>query len=355
MEARPPSTLLFCLALSALSPSPAFSQDTTRVDIHGTILDSRSGLPVDNVEVSLAEAGLLVRTDSAGGFAIPNLPVGTYRMSLKKAGYREAEGPLRVLRSGSMVLRLDPVATSADTEASRIQGTVKDLASGRALEGAVVSLEGIPGAYFTDRDGRFSVPSVLPGLRLLGISLLGYRARTDSIVVPPGSLLSVDVGLTVEPIQLDPLSVTVERRNLDLELAGFYARRDREPGVFLTREAIETRHPATTVDLFEGIAGIRIVREGTRHRVALTGNRAMSLLYDPSKEPCYPAVWIDGILMRQPAFSDSHSDLPTIAELVGPHDIAGLEVYQSTARIPVQFNVQGACGVIVVWRRAGGD
>jgi len=355
MEPRPPSILLLCVGLSALSPSPAFSQDTTRVDIQGTILDSGSGLPVENVEVSLAEVGLLLRTDSAGVFAIPNLPLGTYRMSLKRAGYRDAEGPLRVLRSGSMVLRLDPLSSPANTEASRVQGRVRDLESGSALEGALVSLEGIPGTYLTDGEGRFAFPSVLPGPRQLEVSLLGYGTRTDSVVVPPGSLLSIDLGLTVEPIRLDPLSVTVEGRNLHLELAGFYGRRDREPGVFLTREAIEARHPATTVDLFEGIPGIRIVREGTRHRVALTGNRATSLLYDPSKEPCYPAVWIDGMLMRQPAYSDSHSDLPTIAELVGPHDMAGMEIYQSTARVPVQFNVQGACGVIVVWRRAGGD
>jgi hypothetical protein len=231
---------------------------------------------------------------------------------------------------------------------------VRDRESGSPLEGAVVSVKGVPGNHFTDLEGRFMVPSVLPGAHQLRVSLLGYAARTDSLIVPPGSLLTLEIGLTVEPIRLDPLSVTVEGRNLDLELAGFYGRRDRESGVFLTRESIEARHPATTVDLFEGIAGVRVVREGARHRVALTGNRAMSLLHDPSKEPCYPAVWIDGILMRQPASSNSHGDLPTIDELVGPHDIAGLEVYQSTGRIPVQFNVQGACGVVVVWRRSGG-
>jgi hypothetical protein len=347
------STLLLCLLLPILSPAPAFSQDTARVNIRGTILDSGSGLPIEDVEVRLAELGLLLLTDSAGEFVIPDLPLGTYQMSLQKDGYKDVQGPLRVLRSGSMALRLDPLAAPADLEASRMLGSVKDGESGVPLEGATVTLEGIAGEYITDEDGRFTIPSVPPGARQLEVSLLGYATRTDSIVVPSGSLLSIEVALAVEPIRLDPLAVTVERRNLDLELAGFYDRRAWEPGAFLTQEAIEARHPGATVDLFEGIPGVRVVREGIRHRVALTGNRAMSLLHDPSKEPCYPAVWIDGILMRRTAHSDSHGDLPTLDELVSPHDIAGLEIYQSTARIPVQFNVQGACGVIVVWRRAG--
>jgi hypothetical protein len=346
--------LPFCLFLFALFSSPAHAQDATRVEIRGTILDSGSGLPIENVELRLAELDVLIRTDSAGGFVIPDLPLGMYHLSLQREGYKKVDGPLQVLRSGSMVIRLDPLSPQAEPEASRIQGIVRDVESGSPLEGALVSLEGVPGNYLTDREGRFVVPATPPGARLLEISLIGYSTRIDSIVVPAGSILSIDLGLAVEPIRLDPVSVTVERRDLDLELAGFYVRRDREPGVFLTREAIEARRPGTTVDLFEGIPGVRVVREGTRHRVALTGNRPMSLLHDPSKKPCYPAVWIDGVLMRQPAFSDSHSDLPTIDELVRPHDMAGMEVYQSTARIPVQFNVQGACGVIVVWTGGGG-
>jgi hypothetical protein len=347
-------TGLLCLLLSLLPPSPASSQETSRVEIRGTILDSGTGLPVADVEVSLAELDLRLLTDSAGEFLIPHLPLGTYQLALRKDGYKEIQGPLRVLRTGSMVLRLEPLAAPANLEASRILGTVKERDSGIPLEGAEVSMDGISGTSITDADGRFTVPSVPPGTRELEVSLMGYATRIDSVLVPPGSLMSIEVNLAVEPIRLDPLTVSVEARNLDLELARFYERRDWEPGVFLTRESIEERHPGATVDLFEGIPGVRVVREGIRHRVALTGNRAMSFQHDPSKEPCYPAVWIDGILMRRTAHSDSHGDLPTLDELVSPHDIAGLEIYQSTARIPVQFNVQGACGVIVVWRRNGG-
>jgi len=250
-----------------------------------------------------------------------------------------------------MVIRLDPLTASVDPESSRIQGIVKDLESGERLEGALVSIEEVRLNQLSGTYGRFELTDVPPGTRQLVVSLLGYATRTDSITVPPASILTLDVGLTVEPIELPPILVSVERRSLDLEISGFYKRRDLEPGVFMTQEAIEERNPVTTVDLFEGIPGVRVIRRGIQRAVSLTGSRAMSLTVDdPYADRCYPAVWINGMLMQQasyyqPAFLD---------DLVNPYDIAGLEIYQSSARIPIQYNVQGACGVIVIWTRSGG-
>lgn len=339
---------LFFLVLSVglLSPATTIAQDTARVAIQGAVIDARSGLPIEGVEVTLADLGLVTRTDSAGAFFLPDLALGTYHLALQKDGYERAEGPLQVLRPGSMVIRLDPLTASVDPESSRIQGIVRDLESGERLEGALVSIEEVRLNQLSGTYGRFVLTDVPPGTRRLVVSLLGYATRTESITVPPASILTLNVGLTVEPIKLAPISVSVERRSLDLEISGFYKRRDSEHGVFLTQEAIEERNPITTVDLFEGIPGVRVIRQGIQRAVSLTGSRAMSL----TGQSCHPAVWINEMLMQQasytqPAFLD---------DLVNPYDIAGLEIYQSPARIPIQYNVQGACGVIVIWTRSGG-
>ena len=146
----------------------------------------------------------------------------------------------------------------------------------------------------------------------------------------------------------------MEARNLDLELVGFYERRDRERGIFFTQEAIEERNPTSVVDLFDGLPGVRIViQQGIRRAVALAGRRAMSLIYDPKTDPstpCWPAVWMNGMLVHQGAAEEP----AYLEDLASPGDVAGLEIYQSAARIPVQYNVQGACGVIVIWTRSGG-
>jgi hypothetical protein len=92
MEPTTRSILFLCLVLSAVTSSPASAQDSSLVDIQGTIVDSTTGLPIEDVEVGLAELGLHLLTDSEGRFAIPALRVGSYRLTLQKEGYREVEG-----------------------------------------------------------------------------------------------------------------------------------------------------------------------------------------------------------------------------------------------------------------------
>lgn len=342
------SALLVILFMGSLLPTTGSSQDTIRVTIQGTVLDSRSRLPIPNVEVTLAALGVILMTDSAGAFLLPNLALGTYRLALQKGGYEKIEGPLQVLRAGGMVIRLDPLAATVAPEFSRIQGIVKDLGTGEPLEGALVTIGGRN--QITAVDGRFALTDIPAGQRRLEVSLLGYATRADSITVPAESILILDVGLTVEPIPLPPITVSVEPRNLDLELAGFYGRRDREQGVFLTREAIEERNPITTVDLLDGIPGVRIIRGAGPPTVTLAGSRAMSLLEDPHARPCYPSLWMNGMLIQPASY-----DRPVyLGDLVSPWEIEGMEVYQSAARIPIQYNIAGACGVIVIWTRSGG-
>jgi hypothetical protein len=92
---------------------------------------------------------------------------------------------------------------------------------------------------------------------------------------------------------------------------------------------------------------------GTQNAVVLQGSRAISLSL--VGRPCYPTVWIDGQMVHQgtagtmpgqsgPAFLDS---------LIGTEEIAGIEVYNSPASMPVQYNLHAACGVIVIWTRHG--
>lgn len=349
MSAFHRSALLMTLSVGFLLPVPGSSQDTTRVTIQGTVIDSRSGLRIPYAEVSLAEVGVTLLTDSAGTFVLRDLALGTYRLALRKDGYAKVEGPLQIMRAGGMVIRLDPLVATGDPESSRIEGVIRDLNSGEPLKGALVSIQGVRANQLTDAGGHFLLTDIPAGSRRLEVSLLGYATRTDSVDVPPGSLLTLDVGLTVEPIRLPPITVSVEARNLDLELVGFYERRARERGIFFTQEAIEERNPRGLTDVFEGLPGVRVLTlQGIRRAVVLAGTRALSLIHADSA--CYPAVWLDGMAVHHGATED-----PVFLEnLASPGDVAGIEIYSSAARIPVQYNLAGACGVIVIWTRSGG-
>jgi len=344
--------LLFFMVLSmgVLRPSPASTQDTTRVTIQGTVIDSRSGLPLESVEVSLPDLEMAIRTDSTGAFFLAGIPVGTYHLTLEKRGYERAEGPLEVFRPGSMVIRLAPTAPTRP-ESSRIKGIVKELDSHRSLEGALVSIEGVRLNRVTDSDGRFELTDIPPGDRQLTVSLLGYTTRTDSIAVPPASILTLDVALTVEPIELAPITVSVERRSFDLELSGFYQRRDATSGLFITQERIEDRAPLYTTDLFRGLAGVKVVGGlgmGTQNAVVLAGSRALSF---SGGGPCYPAIWIDGQMVHQGTAGPMGGGPAFLDNFIQPEQIAGIEIYNSAASMPLQFNLFSACGVIVIWTK----
>lgn len=340
--------------LGIVFPLCVLAQDTTRVAVEGTVIDSRSGLPVEGVELTLAELGVVRLTDSAGVFSFPDLALGTYHLALRKDGYRRAEGPLQILRPGGMVIRLDPSSSAVESEASRIQGVVRDLVSNQPLEGALVSIEGVRLNQVSGPNGRFALTNIPPGPRGLVVSLLGYSTRTDSIVVPPASVLTLDVGLTVEPIRLDPIDISVEARNLDLELSGFYDRRDASSGIFITRERIEERAPIFTTDIFQGLPGVRVaggLGMGTQKAVTVIGSRVLTFSVLPGE--CHPAVWIDGQLIHKGAASPIPDGPAFLDDYVQPEMIAGIEIYNSGAKVPLQYNLFSACGVIVIWTRHG--
>jgi hypothetical protein len=78
----------------------------------------------------------------------------------------------------------------------------------------------------------------------------------------------------------------------------------------------------------------------------------MSFNSEPGR--CFPAVWIDGQLVAEGSAGPGGGGPAWIDQLIQPEQIAGIEVYNSTASIPVQYNLFSACGVIVIWTRHGG-
>ena len=329
--------------------SPALSAqevtDTVRVTIIGTVVDQVTQRPLEGVEVRIAELDLVIQSDGGGQFTLRNLPLGTYDMVLEAEGYRSISGPLQVIREGSFAVSMSSLGRVAPGESGRVTGVVREQESGDPLEGVEVTAEGTRLLHITNDRGRFVFPRVAPGQYTLNFHRLGYADRARQIDVDADQILTLGVEMGVEPIELEPISVTVEAKSLALDLAGFYDRRDASPGFFISREQIEERRPVNTTDLFDGLPGVKVVRAGITRRVLLSGSRAISLVQRP--DDCNPAVWLDGQLVHHAGPGDT----AWVDRLVGPGEIAGVEIYHRASRIPVRYNVGGACGVIVFWTR----
>lgn len=176
-------------------------------------------------------------------------------------------------------------------------------------------------------DGRFSFPDVQTGPVALTVRRMGYMAKTIRIDVPAtGVAASVEVQL--EEIPSDVASVIVEGSKQHLE--EFYQRKaSNNFAKFFETGDIERRNPAYTSEMLTTVPGASVSSKGAGNRILLRG--------------CQPMVWVDG--MRAPG-----AELDDVAR---PGDIAGMEVYPSSAGLPPQYQDRNnrMCGAIMVWTK----
>lgn len=176
-------------------------------------------------------------------------------------------------------------------------------------------------------DGRFSFPDVQTGPVALTVRRMGYMAKTIRIDVPAtGVAASVEVQL--EEIPTDVASVIVESSKQHLE--EFYGRKaSNNFAKFFEARDIERRNPVYSSEMLATVPGASVSSKGAGNRILLRG--------------CQPMVWVDG--MRAPG-----AELDDVAR---PGDIAGMEVYPSSAGLPPQYQDRNnrMCGAIMVWTK----
>ena len=343
------SVLLSLLLGLPWSGSSALSaqvvSDTSRVTISGTVVDRWSGRPIPNAVVRFAETDFQARTDATGEFTLENLLRGSYFLMVDAPGYRPQRGGLRVIRTGSLQIPMEPtgavrlLTTPPRTQGSRVLGRVVEMESGRALEGAEVSLGGVQGSRFTDQGGRFEFESAPSGTQAVSVTTLGRATLTDSVEVLAGQTVEMEIRLAIEPVEVDPMVVIATPRNPYLEDMGFYHRRDQGySGQFLSRESIAERDPRSLGDLLAVTPGVR-VQYGGAGGFEVRLRRAIQI--SPSGGVgCIPAVYLDDV----PVDAGWLQNIP-------PDRVDGMEVFTG-ANAPLRYN--DPCGVILIWTRRGG-
>lgn len=233
---------------------------------------------------------------------------------------------------------LATLAFAAAAEAQLIQGTVIDDESRSAVAGAgIVLLTPLTSERVhavTSAAGTFLIRAPRSGSYRLQVTHPSYATyEADSVFVGSGQAVMLEVRLGRAAVPLEPIVVTA-RRNAGMP--GFDDRREAGFGRFITREDIDRRSAFRTTDLLRNIQGITLRR---------TGRSMMVLMRGGGTGLCEPALWIDGVLVRQ---------LPgnTIDDFLTPGIIEAAEVYPSYAAAPTEYAV-GLCGVILIWTRRG--
>jgi hypothetical protein len=334
------------------------------VSITGQVVDVVTRDPIPGVAVTVASRGLSfqpgfqLETNVEGEFQVPSIAVGLYRLELSHPLYNPAVGDFTVMRAGGFVTTMQPVGEGEGELVTGIVGVLTDAETGDLLSGVAVRTGHGQRGTLTGLRGEFLIDELIPGQHVIEFSMIGYAPRADTIRVTAGRVTNARVSLSVDPVELEPINVSVERREVKLQEVGFYHRRHTGFGKYIDRQEIENRGSMEVTDLFTGMPGVEVYPDPfnglEKYIVLRTGRLPFPTpgLADgaPGYDRCFPRVYIDNLLTAHGGDEPAGLD-----NFVNTMSIAGIEIYVSTAGLPPQYSGGGSfCGVILIWTRVTG-
>jgi hypothetical protein len=234
---------------------------------------------------------------------------------------------LRVRPPGAVgLLLLALLLCPRPTTAQMVVGRVVDRSSGESLDAVELSLvDSIGrrhGPVLTDASGRFIISLPGNGTYLLHASRLGYDSIAGAkIVVDSSEAVTVEVRMTVQPVELPPLVVVGRAKSLrQRDLHEYFQRIEPFRAAHIGK--IYTRKDLEPMDLW---SYAEFMRREAPHIV--TPGRG-----------CKPLVFWDGSRVEP-------EDLLPISEL------EGIEFYRGFGPAQLRFHNPDGCGVVLVWTR----
>ncbi len=248
----------------------------------------------------------------------------------------------------------NPIPAQAQTVLGRVfefqSGVPVVSASVVLLDTTFVSVAGSA----TSSNGAFALKAPRPGSFYVLTEALGYSPSIDGILeLSEGGSITVEIYLKPKPIILDSIKVAAERSLMfqHLRRAGYTDRQASSFGHFITPEEIRRRNPRTVEDFFRNAPGIRLVHGRSGTGIAFrsgTVSGPSAVVGMPGF--CWPAVYVDGVLVNAEAGMDS--PWTGLEGAVDLDQIAAVELYTRASNVPSQWGgTNGGCGVLLIWTR----
>ena len=317
--------------------------------IYGTVRDIRSGSPVAGASVVLTWSDLLLdrkkhrvverayrvdtRANATGGYAICGV-VADLGVRLHASTDSTASGVVRLPPAGIRVQRHDLALGPRSTDPVT-RGTIVGLVTGsddEPIMGARVRVDSLPDAV-SDAAGHFMLTDVPSGSIQLEVLAIGIEPTSRVLEVVAAETTHVAVQLQTT-VMLDGMRTTAAAAMGRVFASEFTARR-----------ALGFGHSMDSTTIVRYDQFVSVLQSIPDLNVRLKSSSLSITVPDGQGGSCAPDVLIDGA----PA---------TNGHLLGlfPREVAGLEVYTTSAHVPSRFarvGIQPQCGMILVWTKYG--
>lgn len=144
--------------------SPTMQKNDTNLSIFGTILDSNSSKPIENVKIEyIGDSNITVYTDANGYYVITPIISGDASLKYIKAGYSKISFNLHIAtESLNISPALDILTQDNEDNNASIRARVVDLVTGTPLVNTLIILHGISEnkTTTTDENGTFLLTEV---------------------------------------------------------------------------------------------------------------------------------------------------------------------------------------------------
>lgn len=262
---------------------------------------------------------------------------------------------------GALAVLVCSAATVSAQSGTTISGTVTN-EQGVPLPGATVLIQGTTTGAHTDDAGRYVI--VVPVDRSNGQSgvlvarVIGYSARQVPIVLAPGSTISQNFALVVNPLNLDAVLVTG---------AGTSTTRERLTTTINTVDSSALTRAANPQNLVSALAAqapnvevrTQSGEPGSSASIKIRGSASLS----GTNQPLFV---VDGQPIDNQTFStqsiangsgtasgaDASSVAPNRASDINPADIESIQILKSSAAAAI-YGARAANGVVLITTKSG--
>ncbi|HWA16435.1 MAG TPA: SusC/RagA family TonB-linked outer membrane protein [Gemmatimonadales bacterium] len=237
-----------------------------------------------------------------------------------------------------LLVLVTSVPLAAQTVGGTVQGFITDSANNHALPGVLVTIGGKQGV--TRSDGKYSIVGVPAGTADLKVRTIGYSPVTRQVTVADGEIVTVDIALSAQAIDLSEMVVIGYGEQRAADITGAVSN--------VTSDEFNPGRVVTPTELIQNkVAGVQVVENnepGGGTTIRIRGSTSINA----SSEPLYV---VDGVPLGTGAGGGISAGRDPL-NFLNSSDIESITVLRDASAASI-YGANAANGVVLITTKRG--